>query len=361
MERENRQSALKQLLEIAAANGYVTFDDILKCADDHSLSIGDVDWLSSMVGARNVIIYDNAPATVQANEDDDFDDYAQVDYEHTFSEAIELCPELSPTIEAIRRIMPPQWGEVKRLKYQVKEGNQHARQRLIEMYLRLSVRIAVSRAKAYDLDLADTVGDAFVGLLLAVDKYDPDKSGPFVSFASMWIYQNIAREQSTCNPNVYFPVHRKEWYFTMYPIMKARGCIECDELPYCNKAIEMICDKISCDSDQAKDVIMAVQSCLDISEYESTDHPSVVISEDDAIGTVETSIRREMLLEILDTLTERQRNVIMERYGFNNQKEKTLEDLGQIYHLTRERIRQIEATAMRKLRTNRQIRALHDN
>lgn len=73
------------------------------------------------------------------------------------------------------------------------------------------------------------------------------------------------------------------------------------------------------------------------------------------------NIHKEILLEVLDALTDRQKEILTQRYGLDDQKEKTLEEVGQMYHVTRERIRQIEATAMRKLRTNRQIRALHDN
>ena len=78
MERDNRQAAFKQLLAIAASNGYVTFDDIMHCADDNSLSIGEFDWLAEAVGARNIIIYDETPKPVNSNEDD-YDDYAQID------------------------------------------------------------------------------------------------------------------------------------------------------------------------------------------------------------------------------------------------------------------------------------------
>lgn len=69
------------------------------------------------------------------------------------------------------------------------------------MYMRVALRISYARARDYDADLEATIGDAMVGLVNAVDKYDPDRSGPFVSYVSMWIYQNITREQATKNPN----------------------------------------------------------------------------------------------------------------------------------------------------------------
>lgn len=350
MERDNRQAALKQLLAIAASNGYVTFDDIMRCADDNSLSIGEFDWLSEAAGARNIIIYDETPKPVNSDEDD-YDDYAQIDYERTYVEAVEMCPELESLINDIRNIMPPQRGEVGRLKYQVQEGNTHARRRMTEMYMRLAVRIAVSRAKTYDLDLAETVDDAFVGLLIAVDKYDPDYSGPFVSFASLWIYQNISREQSTRNPNIYFPVHRKEWFYAMYPLLKAHSCTECERFHDCNKAREMICEKIQCDKEQAKDVITASFPCLSWDELpEGTDkYPCLIYTDDEMIENVEARLRSEKVWKMLECLTERQKEIIIDRYGLSDGTEKTLEQVGQKYGVTRERIRQIESKAIRKL------------
>ena len=349
MEKENRQAALHQLLTIATTNGYVTFDDIMRCADDNSLSIGDFDWLSEAVGARNIIIYDEAPNSVTF-DDDEFDDYAQIDYERVFTEAIEISPTLEPLIDNIRSIIPPQRGEVARLKYQVKEGNVHARERMTEMYLRLAVRIAVSRAKIYDLDLEETIGDAFVGLLTAVDKYDPDYSGPFISFSSLWIYQHISRKQSTRNPNIYFPAHRKEWFYTMYPLIKARGCSECTRVFQCEKVVDMICEKIQCERDQVRDVLMASLSSFSWDELTESDIRSFKLSysDDEIIERIENSFLTEEVHKALNKLTNRQREVLINRYGLNDGVEKTLEQIGKKYGLTRERIRQIEAVALKK-------------
>jgi RNA polymerase primary sigma factor len=357
MERDKRQAALRQLLAIAASNGYVTFDDIMRCADDNSLSIGEFDWLAETASSRNVIIYDEAPKPV-SSADDDYDDYAQVDYEQTFSEAIEMAPGIELLIESIRRIKPPQRGEVSRLKYQVIEGNVHARERMIEMYLRLAVRLAVSRAKTYDLALEETIGDAFIGLIVAVDKYDPDHSGPFVSFASLWIYQNMSREQSTRNPNLYFPVHRKEWFYTMYPLLKARGCTECDTILQCDKVADMICEKIQCERERVCDVLNAALPCLSLDEMAENDVEDERYSYPDAelIEEVDSRIRSEKVRKALYCLREREREILIDRYGLNGEPEKTLEQVGQKYNLTRERIRQIENKVLKKLHANRYLR-----
>lgn len=348
MERDNRQAALKQLLAIATANGFVTFDDIMNCADDNSLSLGEFDWLADAAGSRNVIIYDEAPARSKTEDDD----YAQIDYDRTFAEVIEMSPELEPLINDIRNIVPPQRGEVGRLKYQVQEGNAHARQRMVEMYLRIAVRIAVSRAKTYDVDLVDTVGDAFMGLLTAIDKYDPDHSGPFISFASLWIYQNISREQSTRNPCIYFPVHRKEWFYTMYPLLKARGCTECDDVLKCDKVIDMICQKVQCNREQAVDVLTASLPNLSWDDIvdSDTDYPEQDCINKDIAEDIEEQDRSKVVREMLNKLSERERTVLIDRYGLDDGVVKMLEQVGQKLGVTRERVRQIEAKALRKLR-----------
>lgn len=361
MERDNRQAALRQLLAIASANGFVTFDDIAKCADDHSLSLGQFDWLTDAASSRNVIIYDEAPALSKLDEDD-YDDYAQIDYERTFAEAIEMSPELEPLINDIRSIVPPQRGEVMRLKYQVQEGNAHARQRMVEMYLRIAVRIAVSRAKTYDVDLVDTVGDAVLGLLTAIDKYDPDHSGPFISFASLWIYQRISREQSTRNPCIYFPVHRKEWFYTMYPLLKARGCSECDDVLKCSKVVDMICQKIQCRQEQAADVLIASLPNLSWEEIvdSDTDYPELSFFYEDIVEDVEGRDRSKVVREVLNMLNERERTVLIDRFGLDDGVEKTLEQVGKKLGVTRERVRQIEAKAFRKLLHPTRLKKLKD-
>ena len=101
--------------------------------------------------------------------------------EEIYDEVIAMNNGLVPFISKIRSITPPQRGEVIRLIYQAKEGNPHARTRMIGMYLRLAVRIALQRAKAYDLDIEDTIGDACIGLVNAIDKYDPNVNGAFAS------------------------------------------------------------------------------------------------------------------------------------------------------------------------------------
>ena len=111
---------------------------------------------------------------------------------------------------------------------------------MIEMNLRIALRIAFQRAESYDMEIEDAASYACLGLIMAVYKYDPDSSGPFASYASMWILQNISREQPNRRPLMYYPVHIKEGYFSVYPFLKQYGCIGCSEIQSCNKIREKI-------------------------------------------------------------------------------------------------------------------------
>ena len=377
---DSRQVAYKYLLMLAEERGYLRFDDIMDCADEHSLSIQDFDWLSNNIATRGVLVYDEAPPHVAQFGEDEYDDYAQSDYDLVYEQIVKLSPSLEPFVSYVRTVIPPQKGEVNRLKYQIVEGNTYARDRLIEMYLRLALRIALQRSDAYDMDIEDSVGYACIGLIIAVDKYDPDSSGPFATYASSWIFQNISRNQSTQRPLVYYPVHKKEDYFTMYPIIKACGCIGCHKLLWCDEAIQIVCKRLDCSEDDAKTILeqMIPEERIDelielhldgVEEHSLRDtkidtvlmnlSAEIAISCEDAFISAQNNMLRESVDEVLDTLKPREKKVVRLRYGLDGNAQ-TLEEIGSVFNLTRERIRQIEVKAFRKLRQPSCLNRLKD-
>ena len=236
-----RRDAYKHILNLAAEQGYVTVDNIMDVADKWQLPINDLDWLSNSLITNGIIIYDEPPIkehTVTADED--YDDYAQIDYDEIFRRIEEKEPSLKPLVNDVKQIKPPQYKEFARLIYQAKEGNLHARNRIVEMNLRLALKTALKRSEQFDANLIDCVEDACIGLLLAIEKYNPDINGVFASYASLWILQNISREQSTQRPDVYYPVHKKEQYYTMYPVLKNKGCVACKDIWNCDKVKNII-------------------------------------------------------------------------------------------------------------------------
>lgn len=378
MESKNGiESALANLIQLSSEKGFLVFDDIYDEADKWALSIRDVDYLSSSIVTRGILVYDEVPATNAAgSSEDDYDDYAQRDYEAVFNRVIELDPDLEDFINNVRAVVPPQAREMDQLKYQVQEGNLYARERVIQMHLRFAVRIALQRAETYDTEIADTLQEACLGLIMAVDRYDPDSSGPFGSYASLWILQNIGRAQATQRPAVYYPVHKKEGYFTMYPILKENGCLNSDI--WTDKDVRrLIQDRLGCGIDQAEDIInqsMPIESLDDIYEMFLKNIEEDEIQEDvfqnfnsdifywndDIYEEIEQRALRETLENLMGELKDRECEVLKARYGFEDGVEKTLEEVGQAFGVTRERIRQIESKALRKLAHPTRTRKLKD-
>lgn len=389
---EQRKSAYEELLELANKQGYVTFDDIMDAADRFSLPIQDFDWLSSSITTYGIIVYSEKPtSTKQAfnyGDDDELDDFAQSDYEAIYSRIVELNPSLKPFVDYVRSVIPPQRKEIRKLKYQFAEGNMFARTRMIEMHLRLALRISLQRAETYDMDIEDAISYGCIGLINAVDRYDPDTSGPFASYAALWIVQNISREQPTQRPLIYYPVHKREGYFSTYPLLKANGCIGCSELQDCSRAVNMVMDKLQCDEKEASSVILesipveSIDTLIEFGLNNANDDSfddvhladgcstckmeifrsfltQVATNTDEIFFELSNKLLRQALDEQLSKLTSKEAEVIKLRYGYYG-KERTLEEVGKQFGVTRERIRQIETKAIRKLRHPSRAKHLRD-
>ena len=156
----------KQLIAKSEEKGFLTFDDIMDLSDTYSLSVSEVDQLSEALEIRGIIIYETAPS---GKDTDCFEDYSRIDYDAIFNEIISLSPELEYIVDLIRKLPPPQYGEISTLTAQVAAGNTFARERLILIHLRIALKIALSMAKSHQYDIADAVSAGFVGLVIAVD------------------------------------------------------------------------------------------------------------------------------------------------------------------------------------------------
>lgn len=368
MEKEPKQIAYEELRQLAERRGYITYDDIMDCSDNFSLSLQDFDWLTGSLITIGTIIYTEAPVAAEKIEDN-IDDYAQIDYETVYAKIKAMSPSLAPFVDAVKKIRPPQWNEIKQLKYQVAEGNQHARNRMIEMNLRLALRIALQRAETYDLEIEDTVSLACIGLITAVDKYDPDSQDPFASYAGIWVWQSISREQENQRPLIYYPAHAKEGYIAVYPFLKQYGCIGCDEILTCKKIRDKIMERLECDEGSAMFIIeetMAVEHIWDFLEFSKNSNPDseyidlasclfnewlpdTIVTDTVMFENLYRNNMRETIDKLLETLTSRERKIICGRYGLSDGAAKTLDEIGKAMNITRERVRQIEGKALKKL------------
>lgn len=352
MQDSHRYDALNNLIDKSKQNGYVLFDEIVDICDQFDLPIKDVDWVSEQISIMNIIVRDEPP-TDQSNSDG-YIDYSQSDYEDTYNRIVEINPSLKDYILQIKSILPPQYREFINLKHQASEGNQFARTRCIEMYMRNVLRFAVRRYESYGGLIEDYITDGMIGLIYAVDKYDPGNSGYFVSYAALWITNIIQRFQSTNNPLIYYPVHIKEEFFRVYE--------EVINVGFDNK-LDSIDDLIQIVRQVAfeKGISQEIESAF----YPSISLDEMIESENGENWTINHRLSydctlmeenleydelRENIKIALSELTLREQDVIKMRYGFYENKLYTLEEIGVKYGVTRERIRQIEEKALRKLR-----------
>ena len=345
------------LLRLAEDQGYLTFDDIMNMADTFSLSVSQVDRLSEAIQLRGIIVYETAPKAKV--EDAELEDYSRSDYETVFSEIITLSKNLAPLVDEIRQLPPPQYGELSILTTQIANGNEFARNRLVSLYMRNALKIALSMTKQYDLDIEDAVSAGLIGLIYAVDKYDSNGFSVFPSYASLWIQQNIQRD---CNPkwvDYYFPAHYKANLFRVYQeyinqIEQYEYTEPYDDslLSYIAAATELSISDVSkyLDSAITQANRISLESLIEDCESQVYDYPPELSIEDNHVFEAATeSLRSKEIQEVLSTLTSREEDVLRLRYGFDGRKPMTLEEVGLRYGVTRERIRQIEAKAIRKL------------
>lgn len=343
-------SCLEELMTTAGQQGYLTYDDIMNITDAFNLSVGELDSITEAIQIRGVIIYEEAPKQ-QENPDDQFDDYSRVDYDAIFDEVIELCEDLKPLIEEIRRIPAPQWGETSILCAQVREGNSFAKDRLINMNLRTVIKTALNLAKQYGFSIDDCIANGFAGLITAVENYDPSGFSNFQSYSSNWVRQIIQRECVPGWQKVYYPTHVKEKIYPIYAqymywdkyIGGNKGAEE-----YISETLELSKEevmkylRIAIAQDEASFGIDGIDEMDDVMD------PGLVVSEDEMFQTVHKSYSRSVILEVLQSLTDREREVLQLRNGLITGNPLTLDEIGQLYGVTRERVRQIETKAIRK-------------
>lgn len=359
----------KLLIAESEKKGFLTFDDIMDLSNVYSLTVSEVDQLSNALDIRGVIIYETAPL---GNDAEHFEDYSRIDYEAIFKEIISLSPELEYVVELIRKLPPPQYGEISVLTVQTIAGNKYARERLILSHLRVVLKIALSMAKLHQYDIVDAVSAGFIGLVIAVDRFNPDGFSTFQSYASLWIQQNINRE---CNPvwmEYYFSAHYKEKMLSAYERYLNHWCGDCVPGKICETLVSEIADRLEISFKEAKE-------CLDVAIKQAENHMylSDFFEESDDEGflpwqqefgqtdnslfeKVSASMARSALLKALSSLSPREAGVIRLRTGLDNGHPLTLEEVGAIYGVTRERIRQIEIRALQRLRHPSNAKKLKD-
>lgn len=246
------------------------------------------------------------------------------------------------------------------LALRIKEGDQEAKQQLAEANLRLVVSIA-KRYVGRGMQFLDLIQEGNMGLMKAVEKFDHTKGFKFSTYATWWIRQAITRAIADQARTIRIPVHMVETINKLVRIQRQLlQDLGREPTP------EEIGAEMDLPTEKVREILKIAQEPVSLETpigEEDDSHLGDFIEDQDVLSPAEhtaQTLLKEQLEEVLDTLTDREENVLRLRFGLDDGNVRTLEQVGKVFGVTRERIRQIEAKALRKLRHPSRSKQLKD-
>ena len=372
---KDKKQLLEELTEKAKGKGSLTYTEISDYMGNMELDKDDMDDLYDQLMSKGIeIVSEVEPDALELSEleDEDVDDpdveaaiaesgdSKEIDLEATIPKGIAVDDPVRMYLKEIGKVPLLTAQEEIELAKKMEAGDEEAKQKLCEANLRLVVSIAKKYVGRGMLFL-DLIQEGNLGLIKAVDKFDWKKGYKFSTYATWWIRQAITRSIADQARTIRIPVHMVETINKL--IRVSRQLIQekgREATP------EEIAEEMGISEEKVREILKIAQEPVSLETpigEEEDSHLGDFIPDEDVPAPAEAaafSMLKEQLVEVLDTLTEREQKVLKLRFGLEDGRARTLEEVGKRFDVTRERIRQIEAKALRKLRHPSRSKKLKD-
>ena len=361
MASTDKKNVISSLIESGKAKGKLSTKDITDALEELDYDVEQVDKLYSMLEGQNIEIVEEG-----ASLDDDLDklDLEGEDGEDaldlSFVDGVNIDDPVKVYLKEIGRVPLLSPDEEVELAQRMAEGDAYAKKRLAEANLRLVVSIA-KRYVGRGMQFLDLIQEGNLGLIKAVEKFDHTKGFKFSTYATWWIRQAITRAIADQARTIRIPVHMVE---TINKVKKVSS-----QLLHQNghdPTAEEIAAALDMPVDKVREIMRVAQEPVSLETpigEEEDSHLGDFIPDDDAPAPADAAshtLLKEQLGEVLKTLTPREEKVLRLRFGLEDGRSRTLEEVGKEFNVTRERIRQIKAKALRKLRHPSRSKKLKD-
>ena len=350
-----RAQKVRELLDAGKAKGVLTYKEIMDSLEELELDQEQIEKIYEHLEEMNIDVVEEVDVPEDINEE-----IAEIESTLAAVEGVNIDDPVRMYLKELGKVPLLSANEEVDIARRMAEGDPEAKQQLAEANLRLVVSIA-KRYVGRGMLFLDLIQEGNLGLIKAVEKFDYRKGYKFSTYATWWIRQAITRAIADQARTIRIPVHMVE---TINKLIRVnRQLVQeygRDPRP------DEIAREMGVSEDKVREIIKIAQEPVSLETpigEEDDSHLGDFIEDQDAPAPAEAvavTLLKEQLMDVLNSLTAREAKVLRLRYGLDDGKARTLEEVGKEFNVTRERIRQIEAKALRKLRHPSRSKRLKD-